>query len=107
MSEPINIYQMYVKNGCRFGFYVTRNSWSKGRYAKVVGIEWVEDGKMIKGNPPYFGGFKNPPGHRRAGKIMGPRLITLEAYWFDGGTMITDCGGNYSWTQVHPKEPFF
>lgn len=99
----INIYQMYVQNGCRFGFYVKRDSWSEGRYAKVVAIEWVEDGKMIKGNAPYFGGFKNPPGHPRAGKIMGPRLVTLEADWIKGGRMITDSGGNYSWIQVIPN----
>ena len=103
MSERINIYQMYVKNECRFGFYVKRDSWREGRYAKVIGIEWVEDGKMIKGEPPYFGGFKNPPGHPRAGKIMGPRLVTLQADWFDEGPIMTiRTGGNYSWTQVYP-----
>ena len=60
---------------------------------------------MIKGEPPYFGGFKNPPGHPRAGKIMGPRLVTLQADWFDGGPIQTiNTGGNYSWTQVYPKD---
>ncbi|MGX1025193.1 hypothetical protein [Psychroflexus sp. MBR-150] len=104
MSERINIYQMYVKNNCRLGFYVRRDSWRLDRHAKVVEIQWVEDGKMIKGNPPYFGGFKNPPGHPREGKIMGPRLVTLQADWLDGGKMVTDCGVNYSWTQVYPNE---
>jgi hypothetical protein len=93
-----------MANNCQLGFYVRRNSWRPDRYAKVTFIEWVENGKPIKGNPPYFGGFKNPPGHRRAGKIMGPRLVTLEAPWLDGGEMITDCGGNYCWFQVHPKQ---
>jgi hypothetical protein len=102
--ESINIYQMYVQNGCRFGFYVRRDSWKPGRFAKVVAIQWVEDGKMIKGNPPYFGGFKNPPGHPRAGKIMGPREVTLQAPWFDGGFWVTDCGGNYCWEQVFPGD---
>lgn len=98
-----NIYQMYMANGCRFGFYVKRDTWRPGKYAKVVGIEWVEDGRPIKGKPPYFGGFKNPPGHPRAGKIMGPRLVTLEADWFDEGRMVIDTGGNYCWTQVYPR----
>jgi len=105
VTEAINIYQMYVKNGCRFGFFVKRNSWGPGRYAKVIGIEWVEEGKMIKGEPPYYGGFKNPPGHPRAGKTMGLRLVTLQADWFDEGPIMTiRTGGNFSWTQVYPKE---
>jgi hypothetical protein len=103
MDDIMNIYQMYVKNECRFGFYVKRDSWREGRYAKVIAIEWVEDGKMIKGDPPYFGGFKNPPGHPRAGKTMGPRSVTLQANWLENGQMVTDCGGNYSWIQVYPN----
>lgn len=102
MSERINIFQMYVKNNCRFGFFVRKDSWHPRRYAKVVGIEWVEDGKMIKGEPPYFGGFKNPPGHPREGKIMGPRSVTLEADWFENGILII-AGGTYGWTQVYPN----
>ena len=103
-ADRINIYQMYIANNYRFGFYVTRDSWRAGRYAKVVAIQWVEEGKMIKGDPPYFGGFKNPPGHPRAGKIMGPRLVTLKADWLTGGEMITDCGGNFSWARVYASE---
>lgn len=104
LEDRINIYQMYVRNDCKFGFYVKRDSWREGRFAKVTAIEWVAEGKMIKGDPPYFGGFKNPPGHRRAGKIMGPRLVTLKAQWLEGGEMITDCGGNHCWTQVYPND---
>ena len=104
MEEKINIYQMYVKNNCKFGFYVRRDSWRPDRFTKVVAIQWVEDGKMIKGEPPYFGGFINPPGHPREGKIMGPRKVTLIADWLTDGIMETDCGGNYSWEQVYPNE---
>ena len=99
----INIYQMYVENGCRMGFYVRRDSWHPNRYAKVIGIQWVEDGKMIKGEPPYFGGFINPLGHPRAGKKMGPRLVTLQATWIEGGSMEIDVGGNFCWTRVYPE----
>ena len=93
---------MYIRNNFELGFYVRRDSWRLDRYAKVTIIQWVEEGKMIKGEPPYFGGFKNPPGHPRAGKIMGPRLVTLEADWLDGGRMITKSGGTFRWTQVYP-----
>ncbi|RAV99649.1 hypothetical protein DQQ10_18810 [Pseudochryseolinea flava] len=59
---------------------------------------------MIKGDPPYFGGFLNPPGHARAGEKMGPRLVTLQANWFEGdGKWLTDCGGSYCWTRFYPE----
>lgn len=96
-----NIYQMYMENNYQFGFYVRRDSWPKHRYAKVLSIQWVTEGKPIKGKPPYFGGFKNPPGHPREGKIMGPRGVTLEAAWFSGSNQqIITTGGNYCWTRI-------
>lgn len=98
----MNIYEMYMENNYKFGFYVKRDSWNKGRYAKVISIQWVFEGKPIKGSPPYFGGFKNPPGHPREGKIMGPRLVTLEADWFDRGILVIKTGGNYIWERVYP-----
>ncbi len=31
--------------------------------------------------------------------------VTLHADWFDGGPIMTiNTGGNYSWTQVYPKD---
>lgn len=102
----LNIYQMCIKNNCRFGFYVHRDSWYPIRYAKVTAIEGVEEGKMIEGKPPYFGGLINPPGHPRAGKIMGPRMVTLEADWLDEGKMKVN-GGTGSFTQVLPDGPTF
>ncbi len=107
MNDRINIYQMYIENGCKYGFYVRRDSWHQNRYAKVISIEWVVEGKMIKGKPPYFGGFKNPPGHPRAGKTMGPRKVILVADWLDGGRLKISTGGNYSWHQVYPDNPRF
>jgi hypothetical protein len=104
MSDRINIYQMYVKNNCKLGFYVRSDKWRHERFAKVVEIQNVEEGKMIEGEPPYFGGFKYPAGHPKEGIIMGPRLVTLEADWLDGGVRVTDRGGNYSWEQVFPDE---
>jgi len=104
MSERINIYQMYVKNNCKLGFYVRSEKWRPERYTKVVEIQNVEDGKMIEGEPPYFGGFKYPAGHPKEGIIMGPRLVTLEADWLDNGVRVTDRGGNFTWEQVYPSE---
>ena len=102
----INIYQMYIQNNCRFGFYVKKDNWRDDRYTKVVSIEFVTEGKMIKGKPPYFGGFINPPGHPRAGKIMGPRMVRLEADWFDEKFYNVN-GGTWNWSQVYPKNPEF
>jgi len=97
---------MYIKNGCQLGFYVHRDSWHPINYAKVVAIEGVEEGKMIEGPPPYFGGLVNPLGHPRAGKIMGPRMVTLEADWMDNGKMEVN-GGTGSFTQVYPDGPTY
>ena len=106
MNEILNIYQMYVKNHCRFGFYVHRDSWHPIRYAKVTAIEGVEEGNMIEGKPPYFGGRIYPKEHPKAGKIMGPRIVTLEADWLDNGKMEVN-GGTGSFTQVYPDGPEF
>jgi len=103
-EKKLNIYEMYIHNCLRFGFYVHRNSWSTEKFAKVVAIEGVEEGKMPEGNPPYFGGLLNPPGHPRAGKIMGPRMVTLVADWMDEGKMKVN-GGIYSFTRVYPFGP--
>jgi len=102
----MNIYQMYIANNLKFGFYVHKDSWSPDKYAKVVSIEMVKEGKMIEGAPPYYGGLLNPPGHPRAGKIMGPRMVTLKADWIDGGTIKVN-GGISAFIQVYPANPRF
>jgi len=96
----MNIYQMYMANEYKFGFYVHRNSWHPNRKAKVTWIEFVIEGKPIKGDPPYFGGFKYPPGHPKASKTMSIRLVKLEADWLDNGELIIRTGGNYAWSLV-------
>lgn len=97
-----NIYQMYMENGCKFGFFITRDSWRADRYAMVVGIDGVEEGKPIEGQPPYFNRYY-PESHPKAGKTW-KRFVHLEAPWFDSGEYETDCGGNYSWTRVYPAQ---
>lgn len=101
MADVPNIYQMYVENDCKFGFFVTRNSWSNQKYATVVGIDGVEEGKMIEGEPPYFT-RKYPLGHVKSGKVW-PRVVYLKAAWFDEGIYRTRSGGTYSWTRVYPN----
>jgi hypothetical protein len=96
----MNLFEMYVDNDCKFGFYVTRDSWSNGKYAIVIAIDGVDEGKMIDGTPPYFT-RKYPEEHPKAEKTW-KRLVYLKASWFDNGTYETDCGGNYSWTRVFP-----
>jgi hypothetical protein len=61
-----NIYQMYVANGNRAGFYVRRANWT-GTYARVVSVAGRESGPL-RGRPPYFG---NPP-------------VTMDVYNLDG-----------------------
>jgi hypothetical protein len=95
-----NIYEMYIENGCRFGFYVTRDSWREDRYAQVIGIDGVIDGEMIEGNPPYFNRVY-PDNHPATGKTW-QRGITFKADWLDGGISHASTGGTYTFTRVHP-----
>jgi hypothetical protein len=102
MAKVPNIFQMYIENDCKFGFFVTRNSWSNNKFAMVVSIDGVEEGKMIEGEPPYFT-RKYPEEHRKAGKVW-PRIVYLKATWFDRGKYETDCGGTYAWTRIYPNQ---
>lgn len=101
MGSVPNIFQMYMENNCKFGFYVTRNSWSNVKYAMVVGIDDVEEGKPIEGLPPYFT-RKYQEGHSKEGRVWR-RIVYLKADWLDGGKYDTDCGGTYAWTRVYPN----
>ena len=101
MAHVPNIFQMYVENDCKFGFFVTRNSWSNHKFAMVVGIDGVEEGKLIAGEAPYFT-RKYPEGHPKAGKVW-QRVVYLKADWFDEGKYETDCGGTYAWIRVYPN----
>lgn len=50
MSE--NIYQMYVANGNKAGFWVRRNSWSR-QTALITSVGGKSEGPL-EGAPPYF-----------------------------------------------------
>ncbi len=82
----MNIYQMYHKNGCKFGFIVQRHSWGN-TIAEVTGIEGVQEGEKIKGRPPYYG---NP---------------VVYASFYKNGIFVSEwtelsCPGNYSYEMV-------
>jgi hypothetical protein len=102
MEKPQNIFQMYMNNGYKFGFYVHRNSWRSDRYAMVVGIDGVEEGSPIEGEPPYFNRYY-PNDHPKAGKTWS-RNLYLEAAWFDNGRYETGSGGTYGWTLINLNE---
>lgn len=78
----MTIYEIYVRNKFRFGFFVRRDTWKLGRHAKVVKIEYVKEADNVKINPSYF--------------------VTLEAEWLIGGTVEIDSGDNFCWEQVYP-----
>jgi hypothetical protein len=98
MVQAQNIFQMYMANNYRFGFFITRSSWKTGRMAMVVAIDGVKEGEPIEGTPPYFNRCF-PAGHPKEGKIW-PRTVHLKADWFDDGTYQTESGGTYSWSRV-------
>jgi len=44
---------MYHFNGCKFGFFVQRNTWG-ATVAQIISIEGVKEGEKIPGKSPYF-----------------------------------------------------
>ncbi len=81
VSEKENIYQMYVANGNKAGFWVKRNSWS-WQTALITSIAGKSEGEL-EGKPPYFG---NPKVLARMGGT--------------GGEFELSCPGTYGYTRV-------
>lgn len=65
-----NIYQMYVANGNKAGFWVQRNSWS-WQTALITSIGGQTEGKL-EGLPPYF---KNQKVKGRMGVLGGKSIF--------------------------------
>lgn len=101
MSNKKNIFEIYMNNGCQLGFYVTRDSWSNNKIAKVVALDGVTNGQPIEGDPPYFNRI-HPSGHEKAG-YPWQRDARLEADWFQEGYQVTTGAGCYSWTRAFPQ----
>ena len=87
----MNIYQMYVANGNKAGFYVVRDSWGN-TIAEITTVGGKKEG-MLPGKPPYYG---NPP-------------VKADIYKKDTGSKINtnatiSCPGTYAYTLV--EDPF-
>lgn len=52
----MNVYQIYIENGCHTGFYIQRDTWGKTIFL-VESIGGKTSGPL-KGKAPYF---DNPP----------------------------------------------
>lgn len=86
MAEPrLNIYQMYLANGNKAGFFVKRDSWSS-QVAEVISIDGKSSGELT-GKPPYF---NNP-------KVFG-RFQT------DGKVFEITCAGTYGYSLIEQDE---
>ena len=74
--SDMNIYEMYVQEGNRCGFWVRRNSWTNN-IARVTSIAGKFGGELAR-KPPYFG---NP-------KVRGDIYLeaTGEMRWNVGGS---------------------
>ena len=84
----MNIYEMYMSKGMRYGFEVNNERWRKDRTAKVYLIGNTKEGHPLGGKPPYYG---NPS-------------VILKAEWMKNGYEIIENGGYRSWNLVE-KEP--
>ena len=52
-DAPRNIYEMYVANGNKAGFWVQRDGW-EAHVAQVISISGETEGPL-RGKPPYYG----------------------------------------------------
>jgi hypothetical protein len=82
-----NVYEMYVRNGNRAGFWVVRDSWT-GVVALVRSIDRGQSG-ALSGDPPYYG---NPP--VRAG-LWDWKLKRWRQKYYE-----LSCPGTYAYRRV-------
>lgn len=80
-----NIYQMYVANGNKAGFWVQRNSWS-WQTALITSVGGQAEGEL-EGQPPYF---KN---QKVKGRMGG-----------QGREVDISCPGTYGYRRVDSPE---
>lgn len=83
----MNVYEMYVANGNRAGFWIKRNSWGS-TVGQVTRVQGLAEGPLF-GNPPYYDGGK----------------VHVTMYW-QGWKKETDavlsCPGTYAYSRVSP-----
>ena len=51
-EDKMNIYEMYIANGNKAGFWIQRDSWSNYK-AQVITVQGRSEGEL-KGTPPYY-----------------------------------------------------
>jgi len=86
-----NIYQMYVRNGNKAGFWVVRDSWSDC-VAIIRSVDRKTAGALT-GAPPYYG---NPPVR---GGLWDWKLKRWRQKYFD-----VTCGGTYAYRWIGKSE---
>ncbi|MCZ8254672.1 MAG: hypothetical protein O9327_03170 [Polaromonas sp.] len=78
--SPINVYQMFVENDQKLGFWLTRTSWN----AKVARVTEVAP---FKGPAPYFG---NP-------KVKADLYDAVTGRLLEKGMEVTAAGTYKTW----------
>lgn len=86
ISEPKNIYEMYVENGNKAGFWVVRNSWGHDTKAVVLNVGGKQAGALM-GEPPYY---TNP--------LVLARLFTPKEP--KGFVIRLSCPGTFGYTRI-------
>lgn len=86
MDRKFNIYQMYVANGNKAGFWVKRNSWPWWQSAQIISINGKSAG-VLEGVAPYFNNAKV------LGRIGG-----------SGNLIELTCPGTYGYIQINEAE---
>ena len=83
----MNLYQMYMNNGLKYGYFVRNDKWARTKKAYVFLIGQTKEGDPLDGKPPYY---NNP-------------TVILKAYWMKGGYEIVTNGGWNCWELVSPQ----
>lgn len=93
-----NIYEMYHKNNCKFGFYVARDNW-QATVAKIIKIVGVTEGQKIPGKNPYYNNpeviaeyFRVDPDENNVEKKCNSETF------LNNGKLL--CPGNYSYYKL-------
>lgn len=90
----LNVFEMYVANGNRAGFWVKRNSW--GNTCALVKLVGGQESGEMPGLPPYFGvkGKGSP-------KVIVDVIDLWTGQLKDGDTLLS-CPGTCGYEQIAP-----
>lgn len=91
--EAINIYQMYMANGKKLGFYVKRHGWAN-TVVKVTQIKGIREGDNLPEKPPYYG---NLIVYGEFYWATSPEQCTIRNFKNRG---VIRCAGTYGYTML-------